>query len=70
MRPYVAHLVGPSIHISTAPATSTPNSLVAIGMDLDTEHVRALLDDVLAHSDGNASAAAIGRLQRYRRLSL
>ncbi|MFI5509872.1 CobW family GTP-binding protein [Mycobacterium sp. NPDC051804] len=70
VRTYVAHLVGPSIHISGAPATATPNSLVAIGMDLDTEHVRALLDDVLAPGDGNASAAAIRRLQRYRRLSL
>ena len=70
VRPYVAHLVGPAIHISTAPASSTPNSLVAIGMDLDTEHVRALMESVLAPSDGNAPAGAIRRLQRYRRLSL
>jgi hypothetical protein len=70
VRPYVAHLVGPSIHISTAPATATPNSLVAIGMDLDTEHVRALMESVVAPHDGNASARAIRRLQRYRRLSL
>lgn len=70
VRPYVAHLVGPSIHIATAPAASTPNSLVAIGMDLDTEHVRALLESVLAPNDGNAPAGAIRRLQRYRRLSL
>jgi G3E family GTPase len=69
-RPYVVHLVGPSIHISTAPATAAPNSLVAIGMDLDTDHVRALLDAALAPCDGNASAGAIRRLQRYRRLSL
>ena len=69
-RAYVVHLVGPSIHVSTAPATATPNSLVAIGMDLDTEHVRALLHDVLAPHDGNAQAGAIRRLQRYRRLSL
>ena len=70
VRPYVVHLVGPSIHVSTAPASATPNSLVAIGMDLDTEDVRALLDAVLTPCEGNASAGAIRRLQRYRRLSL
>lgn len=70
VRPYVVHLVGPSIHISTAPASATPNSLVAIGMDLDTELARALLDAALAPCEGNASAGAIRRLQRYRRLSL
>ncbi|ORB61217.1 CobW family GTP-binding protein [Mycolicibacterium tusciae] len=70
VRPYVVHLVGPSIHVSTAPASATPNSLVAIGMDLDVEHVRAVLHDTLAPCDGNAPAGAIRRLQRYRRLSL
>lgn len=70
VRPYVVHLVGPSIHISTAPASATANRLVAIGMDLDTEYVRARLDDALAPCDRNASAGAIRRLQRYRRLSL
>ena len=70
VRTYVANLVGPSVHIATAPAASTPNGLVAIGMDLDTEHVRALLESVLAPNDGNAPAGAIRRLQRYRRLSL
>ncbi len=57
-RTYVANLVGPSIHIATAPATATPNSLVAIGMDLDTERVRDRLHDVLGPKDGNAPAAA------------
>jgi G3E family GTPase len=69
-RAYVVHLVGPSIHIATAPATATANSLVAIGMGLDTERVRSRLDDVLKPSDSNASAESIRRLQRYRRLSL
>ena len=69
-RAYVVHLVGPSIHIATAPSTATANSLVAIGMDLDTARVRSLLDDVLQPNEGNASADAIRRLQRYRRLSL
>jgi G3E family GTPase len=70
VRTYVANLVGPNIHIATAPTTATPNSLVAIGMDLDTERVRALLNDVLDPKDGNAPAAALRRLHRYRRLSL
>jgi G3E family GTPase len=69
-RAYVVHLVGPSIHIATAPATATANSLVAIGMDLDTDRVHSLLDDVLKPSESNASADSIRRLQRYRRLSL
>ena len=70
VRTYVVHLVGPAIHIANAPATATPNSLVAIGMDLDTAHVRALLDDALEPCEGNAGAGTIRRLQRYRRLSL
>ncbi len=71
-RTFVANLVGPAIHIATAPttATATANSLVAIGMDLDTEHVRGCLHDVLRSTDGNAPADAFRRLQRYRRLSL
>lgn len=70
VRSYVVHLVGPSIHIAAASAASSQNNLVAIGMDLDTAHVRALLDEVLTPHDGNAAAGAIRRLQRYRRLSL
>ena len=70
VRTYVANLVGTAIHIATAPSTATPNSLVAIGMDLDTERVRNRLLDVLGSTDGNAPADALRRLQRYRRLSL
>jgi G3E family GTPase len=70
LRPYVVNLVGSAIHIATAPVTASPNNLVAIGMDLDTERVRALLGDVLHPSDGNAPAAGIRRLQRHRRLSM
>jgi G3E family GTPase len=70
VRTHVANLVGPAVHIATASTTTTANSLVAIGMDLDTEHVRALLHDALAPTDGNAPVGAIRRLQRYRRLSL
>ncbi len=70
VRTYVANLVGPAIHIATAVTTATPNSLVAIGMDLDTERVRDRLHEALGPKDGNAPADAIRRLQRYRRLSL
>lgn len=70
VRNYVVNLVGPGIHIATAPAKAVPNHLVAIGMDLDTGGVRTLLDDVLSPHDGNATTDAIRRLQRYRRLSL
>ncbi|WP_027332273.1 CobW family GTP-binding protein [Mycolicibacterium tusciae] len=70
VRTYVANLVGTAIHIATAPATATANSLVAIGMNLDTERVRDCLHTVLGPNDGNAPADALRRLQRYRRLSL
>jgi G3E family GTPase len=70
VRTYVANLVGPAIHIATASTAATSNSLVAIGMDLDTERVRGVLHDVLRPMDGNAAADGLRRLQRYRRLSL
>jgi G3E family GTPase len=70
VRTYVVNLVGPSIHITTAPPTASPNCLVAIGMHLDTDGVRARLDDVLRPHRGPAPANAIRRLQRYRRLSI
>ena len=70
VRTYVANLVGTAIHIATAPAAATANSLVAIGMGLDTERVHESLHDVLGPKDGNAPADSLRRLQRYRRLSL
>jgi G3E family GTPase len=69
-RAYVVNLVGPSIHIATAGPTASPNCLVAIGMHLDTDDVRARLDDALRPHDGHAPASAVRRLQRYRRLSM
>lgn len=69
-RTYVVNLVGPSIHIATAAPTATPNCLVAIGMHLDTDDVRARLDDALHPHEGPAPASAVRRLQRYRRLSI
>jgi G3E family GTPase len=69
-RGYVVNLVGTSIHIATAGPTASPNCLVAIGMHLDTDDVRARLGDALRPHDGPASADSVRRLQRYRRLSI
>ena len=69
VRAYVVNLVGPSIHIATAGPTASPNCLVAIGMHLDTDDVRARLEDAFCPHDGPAPASAVRRLQRYRRLS-
>jgi G3E family GTPase len=69
-RGYVVNLVGTSIHIATAGPTASPNCLVAIGMHLDTDDVRARLDDALRPHDGPSSANSVRRLQRYRRLSI
>ena len=70
VRAYIVNLVGPSSHIATAGPTASPNYLVAIGMHLDTDDVRARLEDALCPHDGPASASAVRRLQRYRRLSV
>jgi G3E family GTPase len=70
VRAYVVNLVGPSIHIATAGPTASPNYLVAIGMHLDTDDVRARLEDALRPHHRAAPASAVRRLQRYRRLSI
>ncbi|WP_428341497.1 CobW family GTP-binding protein [Mycobacterium sp.] len=64
------NLVGPTIHIANAPRGATANFLVAIGMHLDTEEVRARLDAALQPCTGPATLANIHRLRRYRRHSL
>lgn len=66
---YVVNLVGGAIHIRKAPPGATANCLVAIGMHLDTHTVRARLDQALQPASGLASARALRRLQRYRRIS-
>ncbi|BBY37250.1 cobalamin biosynthesis protein [Mycobacterium mantenii] len=66
---YVVNLVGNAIHIGTAPRGAITNCLVAIGMDLDVEAVRAGVDSALQPASGRASAQALRRLDRYRRLS-
>lgn len=67
---YVVNLVGSAVHIGKAPPGATASCLVAIGMHLDIAAVRARLDNVLLPTSGPASARALRRLQRYRRLSV
>lgn len=69
IRTYVVNLVGSAIHIAKAPPRAVGNCLVAIGMHLDVPAVRAELLRALQPVSTPASAAALRRLQRYRRLS-
>ncbi len=68
VRRYVVNLVGTTIHLAKAPESASANYLVAIGMHLDPDDVRARL--VHALQPGSASAGGLRRLQRYRRLSI
>jgi len=70
VRTYVVNLVGASVHVAAAPAGASANCLVAIGIDLDVDDVRARLDAALTPHAAPASAASIRRLQRYRQLSI
>jgi len=67
---FAVNLVGTAIDIATAPRGASANCLVAIGMDLDTEAVRARLHAVLRSSTESAALANAHRLRRYRRRSL
>ncbi len=67
---FAVNLVGPTIHIANAPRGATANFLVAIGMHLDTDEVRARLDAALRPCTEPATLANIHRLRRYRRHSL
>jgi G3E family GTPase len=69
-RKYVVNVVGTSVHIASAPASSRANCLVAIGTHFDTADVRARLEAALHPHEGQVSAAGLRRLQRYRRLSI
>lgn len=66
---YVVNMVGSASHIGKAPRGTMANCLVAIGMDLDIDGVRARLDRALQPASGRASAQGLRRLARYRRLS-
>lgn len=69
-RNYTVNVVGPSVHIAVAPPRCAANNLVAIGMALDADDVRARMRSALAPVTGPAPAQGIRRLQRYRRLSI
>jgi G3E family GTPase len=69
VRTYVVNMVGSAIHIGKAPPRAVANCLVAIGVHLDLPAVHAQLAEALRPADGSASASALRRLQRYRRLS-
>ncbi|MBX9639697.1 MAG: GTP-binding protein [Mycobacteriaceae bacterium] len=69
IRTYVVNLVGSAIHIAKAPPRAVVNCAVAIGLHLDVPAVRAELLRALQPASTPASAAALRRLQRYRRLS-
>lgn len=69
-RNYTVNVVGPSVHIAVAPPHCAANNLVAIGMALDADDVRARMRSALSPVTGTAPAQGIRRLQRYRRLSI
>jgi G3E family GTPase len=69
-RTFAINLVGTAIDITTAPPGASANCLVAIGMNLDTEAVRARLDAVLRPGTEAATPANAHRLRRYHRRSL
>jgi G3E family GTPase len=69
-RNYTVNVVGRSVHIAMAPPRSDANSLVAIGMGLDTDDVRSRMRTALVPVAGPAPAQGIRRLQRYRKLSI
>ena len=70
VRRYVVNVVGASVHVAAAPANAAANALVAIGMHLDVDAVRAAVGTALAPIPDPAAAQGIRRLQRYRRLSI
>jgi G3E family GTPase len=67
---YAVNLVGTTIHIAVAPPGLPANCLVAIGMHLDTDAVRARLEAALRPSTEPPTLANAHRLRQYRRRSL
>jgi G3E family GTPase len=67
---YAVNVVGTAIHIAIAPPGLRANCLVAIGIGLDTDAVRARLDAALRPFAGPATLANVHRLRRYRHRSL
>ena len=67
---FAVNLVGPTIHIANAPPAVTANFLVAIGIHLDTDEVRARLEAAVRPCADAPTLANVHRLRRYRRHSL
>lgn len=65
VRTVVVNVVGPSVHIARGTASGTRTELVAIGMHLDVDTVRARLVDALAPAAAPPSSTAARRLQRH-----
>lgn len=72
IRRYVVNVVGSSVHVAAAAGATAGHgsSLVAIGVGIDVEGVRARMRDALTETTGAAPAGGIRRIQRYRRLSI
>jgi G3E family GTPase len=64
-RIFVVNVVGSAVHVARAPARTPANRLVAIGMHLDTDAVRAQLSAALRPTTAAPSTAAGRRFQRY-----
>lgn len=69
-RHYLVNVVGTSVHVTTAPEGAAASHLVAIGTHLDTEEVRAQIEEVLRPAGGKVAAAGMRRLQRLRQVSI
>ncbi|OHV03428.1 CobW family GTP-binding protein [Mycobacterium talmoniae] len=69
-RHYLFNVVGTSVHVATAPAGAGASHLVAIGTHLDTEDVRARLEEALRPAPKKVAAAGMRRLQRLRHYSI
>lgn len=67
---FAVNVVGTAIDIAKAPPGAAANCLVAIGMHLDTDAVRARLDAALRPSIQPMTLANAHRLRRYRRRNL
>ena len=64
-RSFVVNVVGSSVHVVRARSGAQSNSLVAIGVHLDTDAVRARLTTALRPTTAPPSSAASRRFQRY-----
>ncbi|MEB3023554.1 CobW family GTP-binding protein [[Mycobacterium] crassicus] len=69
-RHYLFNVVGTSVHVTTAPAGAAASHLVAIGTHLDTEDVRARLEEALRPAPEKVASAGMRRLQRLRKYSI